>query len=157
MSGWIGVDLDGTLAHYEGWDDGKIGYPITRMVERVKKWLAEGKDVRIMTARVSCDPEDRKEVRLAIQKWCTEHIGRRMKITHEKDFMMTELWDDRAVQVIPNDGTALQEYTMLLEDVVAKLHNIVENHIEKGNISKKLRKFNVMDAARQIVKNSGAK
>ena len=51
--GWIGVDLDGTLAEYHGWhDDGRIGKPILPMVARVKKWLAEGKEVRIVTERV---------------------------------------------------------------------------------------------------------
>lgn len=44
--GWIGVDLDGTLAEYHGWDDGRIGAPIPKMVQRVKQWLAEGKEVR---------------------------------------------------------------------------------------------------------------
>ncbi len=24
MSGWIGVDLDGTLAHYDGWNGGVV-------------------------------------------------------------------------------------------------------------------------------------
>jgi len=42
--GWIGVDLDGTLAHYEGFKGAQhIGEPISPMVERVKRWLAEGK------------------------------------------------------------------------------------------------------------------
>ena len=52
MRGWIGVDLDGTLAEYHGWN-GSIGKPIAPMVDRVKRWLAEGVEVRIMTARVS--------------------------------------------------------------------------------------------------------
>lgn len=38
--GWIGVDLDGTLAEYLGWQGmGHIGEPIAPMVERVKAWL----------------------------------------------------------------------------------------------------------------------
>lgn len=40
-SGWIGVDLDGTLAEYHGWGNGEIGDPVPAMLERVKKWLAE--------------------------------------------------------------------------------------------------------------------
>jgi hypothetical protein len=57
-NGWIGVDLDGTLAHYEGWKGQEhIGEPIAPMVERVKGWLAEGREVRIFTARVYCPPE----------------------------------------------------------------------------------------------------
>ena len=51
--GWIGVDLDGTLAEYAGWvSEEHIGHPVPMMLERVKAWLAEGKDVRIFTARV---------------------------------------------------------------------------------------------------------
>jgi hypothetical protein len=57
-NGWIGVDLDGTLAHYDGWKGADhIGAPIPAMVERVKGWLTEGKTVRIFTARVYCPPE----------------------------------------------------------------------------------------------------
>ena len=51
-NGWIGVDLDGTLAHYDEFrGDDYVGEPIEPMVERVKQWLDEGKDVRIFTAR----------------------------------------------------------------------------------------------------------
>ena len=107
MRGWIGVDLDGTLAEYNGWDGGKIGAPIPKMVARVKRWLAEGIEVRIMTARIS--PKSRREqawvdIAIPIQNWCREHLGTILCITHEKDMAMMELWDDRAVQVIPNTG-----------------------------------------------------
>jgi hypothetical protein len=105
--GWIGVDLDGTLAHYDGWAGvDQIGAPIPLMVERVKAWLAEGKQVRIMTARVHPNQDGRvlTVVRYWIEKWCLEHIGQALLITHEKDFGMVELWDDRAVQVEKNTG-----------------------------------------------------
>ena len=47
------MDLDGTLAHYEGWNGvNHIGAPLAPMVERVKKWLAAGKTVKIFTARM---------------------------------------------------------------------------------------------------------
>ena len=40
MKGWIGVDLDGTLAHYDKWRGVEhIGKPVPVMLERVKKWL----------------------------------------------------------------------------------------------------------------------
>jgi hypothetical protein len=104
MSGWIGVDLDGTLAHYEGWNGGKVGRPIPAMAERVRNWLAEGREVRIMTARVSgCDEETAEQVKL-IQAWTKEHLGATLEVTNKKDFAMIELWDDRAVQVEPNTG-----------------------------------------------------
>jgi hypothetical protein len=109
MNAWVGVDLDGTLAQYEGWvSPTHIGEPIPLMVERVKHWLAEGKEVRIFTARVYYDTNtDKKEflnVCIAIQQWCKWHIGEVLPITCRKDYGMVELWDDRAVQVIPNTG-----------------------------------------------------
>lgn len=123
MNGWIAVDLDGTLAHYDGWQGADhIGAPIPAMVERVKRWLAEGRDVRIFTARVSYpsipagsrnnkalrDAQERvkqaQTARVAIARWSEEHIGQRLQVTNEKDYAMIELWDDRAVQVIPNTG-----------------------------------------------------
>lgn len=98
-SGWIGVDLDGTLAHYEGWKDGAIGKPVPAMLERVKGWLAEGRAVKIFTAR-ACVPDQIPPV----QDWL-ESIGLpRLEVTNQKDFGMIELWDDRCVQVEPNTG-----------------------------------------------------
>jgi hypothetical protein len=111
--GWIGVDLDGTLAHYAGWNAGAIGHPIERMVDRVKQWLADGVEVRIVTARVaraSCrDDVERLEQVRRIEAWCVEHLGQQLPVTSEKDFMMIELWDDRCVQLQPNTGIALQD------------------------------------------------
>lgn len=106
MNGWIGVDLDGTLAVYDGWRGPKhVGAPVERMVRRVREWLADGLDVRIMTARVcGADGRDVSEVRESIERWCLEHLGRVLPVTNEKDYGMVELWDDRAVQVIPNTG-----------------------------------------------------
>lgn len=107
MSGWIGVDLDGTLAHYTGWKGANhIGEPIARMVERVKTWLSEGREVRIFTARVAGDPdrEDIKEVRAEIEAWLLEHLGTSLPVTNQKDYGMIELWDDCCVQVVINTG-----------------------------------------------------
>jgi len=110
MNGYIAVDLDGTLAHYEGWDGGKIGEPIPLMVERVKGWLQEGKDVRIFTARVAglTEASDGKII-VEISDWCEKHIGQRLPITCEKDFGMIELWDDRCKQVERNTGELIAE------------------------------------------------
>jgi hypothetical protein len=113
MNGWIGVDLDGTLAEYHGWKGPEvIGPAIPLMLERVKRWLSEGKVVKILTARVSHDgtPERQKDAAtalLAIQAWCELYIGCALPVTNEKDYAMVELWDDRAVGVIPNTGEAI--------------------------------------------------
>jgi len=112
MKPWIGVDLDGTLAEYHGWRGiDHIGPPIPAMLERVKAWVASGKEVKIFTARVGPQPPDVNVdyIRSVIWNWCEEHVGCALTVTATKDFGMVELWDDRCVQVIPNTGIALQE------------------------------------------------
>ena len=118
-TGWIGVDLDGTLAYYDGWKGAEhIGAPIPKMVDRVLEWMQRGPEVRIMTARVAPGKSDAEQCRAAIEKWLQRHVYSKLpasftdapvpfpylKITHEKDHRMIELWDDRCVQVIPNTG-----------------------------------------------------
>lgn len=104
---WIGVDLDGTLAFYDGWKGAQhIGNPIPEMVERVRAWLAAGKEVRIFTARVAeaFDGRDMGEVYDRIHKFSRDNFGQALPITCTKDHGMTELWDDRAVRVVKNTG-----------------------------------------------------
>lgn len=109
--GWIGVDLDGTLAHYDGWKGPfHIGAPVEPMLARVRVWLAHGQEVRIFTARVYSPPDDEtrrkeaEEARGAIMAWCLEHLGQIIPVTNIKDFGMIALWDDRAISVVPNQG-----------------------------------------------------
>lgn len=106
---WIGVDLDGTLAHYDGWKGhGHIGEPIVSMVERVRGWVLAGHRVKIFTARVhDASVADIK----AIEAWCAKHIGRVLPVTNVKDSHMAELWDDRAVTVERNTGYPLAPST----------------------------------------------
>ena len=109
--GWIGVDLDGTLAHYDGWvDETAIGEPVPAMVERIKRWITEGYEVRIFTARVSHPSAlTNKRATEAIREWCMQHIGWYFEVTATKDFAMIELWDDRCVAVEANTGRPLNE------------------------------------------------
>ena len=103
MRGWIGVDLDGTLAEYHGWRGlWPIGAPVPAMLARVKRWLADDGDVRIMTARVS--GPDAARAQRVIAAWCGHHIGVALPVTCQKDFGMRERWDDRAIQVEVNTG-----------------------------------------------------
>lgn len=100
-TGWIGVDLDGTLAEYHGFKGLEhIGKPVPLMLERVRRWLAEGREVRIFTARAS-DPKAFKYIHEWLVKECKLPP---LKITNIKDPEMDELWDDRVVNVIPNTG-----------------------------------------------------
>lgn len=118
IKGWIGVDLDGTLAEYHGWlGENHIGKPIPLMVDRVRQWLSDGKIVKIFTARAydphyvdfHVEPMTKREVVKVIENWCKEHIGVVLPVVCTKDYGMIELWDDRAVQVISNKGIALQD------------------------------------------------
>ena len=114
--GWIGVDLDGTLAFYDGWKGAdNIGAPIPKMLGRVVCWIRTGRRVKILTARVSPSKEDHQVCRRHIEIWLEKNLypllpalGQSQSwcipITHEKDHKMIELWDDRCVQVIPNTG-----------------------------------------------------
>jgi hypothetical protein len=106
--GWIGVDFDGTLAmHRFNYDNPRVlGEPVPVMLARVKEWLEAGREVRIVTARVcGLQPTHIRQGHiLALHDWCMKHLGRKLHITCEKDFHMTELWDDRAVGVHKNTG-----------------------------------------------------
>lgn len=102
--GWIAVDFDGTLAHYESWGGPtEFGAPIPAMLKRVKAWVRQGREVRIFTARYS-DLENREAIVAALGDWCEKHGLPRLPVTNVKDLHMLELYDDRAVQVIPNTG-----------------------------------------------------
>ncbi len=112
MKPWVGVDLDGTLAiHEPGQTWPEIGKPVPAMVERVKAWLAEGIDVRIVTARVGFQRNmvDIGTARMTIGIWCKEHLGQVLPVTCEKDYDMIQLWDDRCVTVEKNTGRILTE------------------------------------------------
>jgi hypothetical protein len=100
MSGWIGVDLDGTLAEYGTWNGpNHIGEPIPLMAQRVRNWIAAGQEIRIFTARASTPDQI-----APVEAWCEKHFGVRLRVTNAKDFAMIELWDDRCVQVKMNTG-----------------------------------------------------
>ena len=98
---WIGVDLDGTLAMAEPWQGFEhIGKPVPNMVKRLNVWVGMGYTVKIVTARAA-DPE----VAIPpIKAWLKKHGLPDLEVTNAKDMDMIELWDDRAVQVIPNTG-----------------------------------------------------
>lgn len=138
--GWIGVDLDGTLAQYTTWKGpADIGAPIPAMVERVKFWLEAGYEVRIFTARIwpiaTARPGQQLEAGVkavegevgasssqervqeavqavsAVMSWCEVHFGRALVVTCMKDMAMIELYDDRAVQVEQNTGQLIGRST----------------------------------------------
>lgn len=55
--GWIGIDLDGTLARSDTSPNPlKIGDPVSKMLNRVNQLIQDGHRIKIFTARAS-DPE----------------------------------------------------------------------------------------------------
>ena len=132
--GWYGFDLDGTLAVYDGWQGiDHIGAPVVKTVRLIKRMHADGLRVKILTARVSprSNPDMKPNPYLEnrwciqdpdatpwalkgrwtplefIQEWCHSVLGFVPEITHEKDYLMLNLFDDRVVQVEPNTGWIL--------------------------------------------------
>lgn len=119
--GWVGVDLDGTLALYDTWVNSEtIGEPVPAMLALVKGLIKAGREVRIFTARVyplgridpsqivPMYPDARSQEAMAaahaIRQWCNKHIGRVLTITCIKDQHCDLIYDDRARQVIKNTG-----------------------------------------------------
>lgn len=123
---WEGVDFDGTLATYKGYspDGPNLGEPIWPMVDTVRRMLVAGKTVKIMTARVAPHkinfhiPNggpvwDVEEHRRAIEDWCEKYLGQRLEVTHEKNFEMVRLWDDRAITIEKDVGAVLTPMSYL--------------------------------------------
>lgn len=111
--GWIGVDLDGTLAYYDGWVAvDVIGAPIPAMQKVIMDLLAEGREVKIFTARAARDQEClvtgkfwlKDDIIRLIQDWSEKHLGQRLDVTATKDYKMIMLFDDRCVAVERNTG-----------------------------------------------------
>jgi hypothetical protein len=137
--GWIGVDLDGTLAFYYGFVAPTVlGEPIPRMVSQVKELLDVGVEIKIFTARIdptglalykdrTGDPTATPEsVTAAIKAWCVKHLGRELEITDRKDLRMIMLWDDQARQVIRNTGN------LVIYSYLEKSSDEERSALEKG-------------------------
>jgi len=103
---YIAFDLDGTTAKYDGWKGIEhIGEPIEKTVRMIKAFLAKGVKVKFLTARVAtADAAERRRAREVIAAWSKEHIGQELEATCIKDRMMVRQYDDRARQVIENEG-----------------------------------------------------
>jgi hypothetical protein len=107
---WVGVDLDGTLSRDDGdghfFEPYPLGEPVPAMLEAVKSLLAAGITVKIFSAR-ACEPENIP----LIQDWTEKHGLGRMEVTNQKDYDLIRYFDDRAVQVMPNEGRTVGSRT----------------------------------------------
>jgi len=157
---WYGFDLDGTLAYYDHWRNFcHIGAPIPKMVERIKKFHDEGKLVKVLTARVAPKAADPKkpgggtpqECRDVIAKWCKKHLGFVPEITHEKDHLMLELYDDRVKQVMPNTGVLVEdELKRVTEENLRQYSEIVALKREKAYARPVVSKDELLKALNEI-------
>jgi hypothetical protein len=98
--GWIGVDLDGTLARYQPGQGSTIGKPVFDMAKRVRHWHQVNQEVRIFTARAETLAGKR-----AVSQWLKDNNLPQLSVTNVKDSSMIELWDDKAIRVNKNTGT----------------------------------------------------
>ena len=160
--GWYGFDLDGTLAKYDKWEGiDHIGEPVKPMVDLIKRMHAEGKVVKILTARVApranaeyknrekCAPPDYAATadlsgfsvdmktwienmylgldmwgaREFVFDWCLKNLGFLPGVTHEKDHLMLELYDDRVKQVVPNEGLLVEDLYRECGELLKKVHS----------------------------------
>lgn len=128
---WIGVDLDGTFAYYDEWMKWNvIGKPIPLMVKRVKEFLRMGLTVKVFTARVaygrdvckiSREEFTREMMQQIIGEWTMQTVNKALESTAIKTNFCREIWDDRAIQVVPNTGRTLsEEYEAQIEALRGK-------------------------------------
>lgn len=101
--GWIGIGFDGTLAEWA--IPPQVGQPIPAMIDRVKRFLGEGRLVKVVTARIAtADLDANMEAVKAIGDWCEKHIGVRLPLLGI-DPHMIGFYDHCAFRVAHNKGT----------------------------------------------------
>lgn len=67
-----------------------------------------------------------------VSDWCLKNLGFLPEITHEKDHLMLELYDDRVKQVVPNEG-------ILVEDLYRECGRMLKQvHADNGWLLAKL-------------------
>lgn len=160
--GWVGVDLDGTLAEYHGWpQDGGIGKPIPAMLKRVKKWVEYmhrgDMAVRIMTARV-CPigrppDQDCAEYKARIEAWCLEHIGEVLPVVYEKDFRMVTLYDYRCREVEMNTGRLVRDHLTEAQARIADLEEQVS--VQMHERGRQIARIARLETALRVFADSG--
>ncbi len=95
---WVGFDFDGTLAKEHTFE------PIKPVVDRLWKYLKNGTECRILTARGN----DQHGINL-VKTWLREQGFPDLEVTSKKDYQMIVLYDDRARQVIQDKGIFVGE------------------------------------------------
>ena len=100
-------DFDGTIArddapgHFE--PPYPLGEPIPHMIQMAQSLIKAGVNVKMFTAR-ACEPESIPP----LQDWAERHGLGRLEVTNQKDFELIRFFDDRAIQVLPNEGRVVR-------------------------------------------------
>jgi hypothetical protein len=95
---WVGFDFDGTLAREHTLE------PVPLMLKRLQMYLDRGIECRILTARGN----DPRGINL-VKTWLKDHNLPDLEVTSKKDYQMIVLYDDRARQVLQNQGIVVGE------------------------------------------------
>lgn len=133
---WVGFDLDGTLAKYDGWKGVEhIGAPVPAMEVLAYALHKFGRKIKILTARVAPregdDGSSADKARKYVQEWCSDHLGFVPEVTHLKDASMVALFDDRACAVEQNTGKILGGWPEFLPEPSKKAKAFVEKKTKK--------------------------
>ena len=152
---WIGVDMDGTLAKYDGWKGwDHFGEPIKPVVDKIHAWSKRGVLVCIFTARMSevslaRSKVSKEQMQKVIDDWCVKHIGYKLPCKTEKDCYMLAFLDDSAIQISKNQGMpessggmkVLNDQLDKLGDKVIKARRCYSLSLlgEDGKVSRSLR------------------
>jgi hypothetical protein len=100
---WVGFDLDGTLSrtdnpgHFE--PPYPLGEPVLHMLQTARSLLDAGVIVKVFTAR-ACEAE----MIPIVQAWTEKHGLGKLEVTNQKDYNLIRFYDDRAIQIVPNEG-----------------------------------------------------
>ena len=101
---WEGIDLDGTLAIWDGFKGYEhIGEPVPLMLKRVLDMIESGITIKIFTARAG----NRKAIPY-IKTWLRDHGLPDLEIINVKDAYCKRIWDDKAIQVEINTGIIVE-------------------------------------------------
>ena len=108
----IYIDFDGTIATQKDGYQREIGEPIMPMIDRINKWIKQGHNITIFTARA--DYSDLME-KMDIEIFCVKHFGKILPITNKKSHNADLYIDDKAIRVERNTGKLLNDIEELNE------------------------------------------
>jgi hypothetical protein len=97
-NGWIAFDFDRTLAVRNSGDNiFKLGAPIPKGIELMKRCVAAGRKVKVLTARSESQWSK-------LTAWLEKQGIPGVEVTNKKDSRMDILFDDKGCGLVENEG-----------------------------------------------------